>query len=90
MFDPGEPEVHRGYPYRWRLPWQGWSVRKAVATRAAKPSDVITLYGANFGPTNPALPSGRAVTALSPLVDTPLVTIGGANATVQFGGGLRT
>ena len=27
------------------------------------------------------------MTALSPLVDTPSVTIGGANATVQFGGG---
>lgn len=58
-----------------------------VTSRPAKPGDVITLYGANFGPTNPAMPAGRAVTQLSPLVTTPTVTIGGANATVQYGGG---
>ena len=59
----------------------------ALTTRPAKPGDVIILYGANFGPTTPALPAGRAVTALSALTDTPSVTIGGANATVQYAGG---
>ena len=39
------------------------------------------MYGANFGPTNPAMPTARAVDALSPLVATPTVTIGGVNAT---------
>ena len=59
----------------------------AVTTEPARPGDTIILYGANFGPTNPGLPEGRGVTALSPLVDTPTVTIGGVSATVSYAGG---
>jgi len=59
----------------------------AVTTRPAAPGNTITLYGANFGPTNPAMPEGRPVTQLSSLADAPTVTIGGVNATVSYGGG---
>ena len=58
----------------------------ALTTRAAKPGDTIILYGANFGPTNPAMPTARAVDALSPLVATPTVTVGGMNAQISYGG----
>jgi hypothetical protein len=59
----------------------------ALATRPAKPGDIVVLYGANFGPTNPPLPIGRGVSAASPLVDAPRVTIGGVEAPVLYGGG---
>jgi uncharacterized protein (TIGR03437 family) len=59
----------------------------ALTTRPAKPGDIIVLYGANFGRTNPPLPIGRGVTVESRLVAAPTVTIGGMNATVLYGGG---
>lgn len=59
----------------------------AVTTRAARPGDTIILYGANFGPTNPAIPQARGVSGLSPLADTATVTIGGVRATVSYAGG---
>lgn len=58
----------------------------ALTTRPARPGDIIVLYGANFGPTNPPVPFGRNVSAASELVDRPIVTIGGIPATVGYGG----
>jgi uncharacterized protein (TIGR03437 family) len=87
MFDPESRKYIAGTQADGTFLGKAGLFGTAVTTRPAKPGDVITLYGANFGPTNPAMPAGRPVTALSPLVDTPSVTIGGANATVQYGGG---
>jgi uncharacterized protein (TIGR03437 family) len=43
------------------------------------------LYGTGFGPTNPAV-DGLVVSSPASLVANPVVTIGGAAATVQFAG----
>lgn len=45
--------------------------------KPAKPGDVVTLYGSGFGPTNPSGASGDITSALSPLVASPTLTIGG-------------
>jgi uncharacterized protein (TIGR03437 family) len=87
MFDPENRKYIAGTQADGTFLGKAGLFGTALTTRPAKPGDVIILYGANFGPTNPALPTGRAVTALSSLADTPSVTIGGANATVQYAGG---
>jgi uncharacterized protein (TIGR03118 family) len=51
----------------------------------AIPGEVIVLYGTGFGPTNPAV-DGLVVSSPASLVANPVVTIGGAAATVQFAG----
>ncbi|HLJ13608.1 MAG TPA: hypothetical protein VKV15_03865 [Bryobacteraceae bacterium] len=61
-----------------------------ATTVAAKPGDVIVLWGTGFGPTNPAAPSGVSVpsnvsypTASSPTVtvnNTPVLVYGAALA----------
>jgi uncharacterized protein (TIGR03437 family) len=57
-----------------------------AVTRAAKPGEILELYGTGFGPTNPATKSGLVVTAAAPAVDKVSVTIGGLDAVVQFAG----
>ncbi len=59
-----------------------------VASRPAAPGEVILLFGTGFGPTTPAVPAGQIVNGAAPLTDaTQLhITIGGAEATVQFAG----
>ena len=54
-------------------------------TTPAQPNEIIVLYCNGFGPTSTLLVSGSAAQSgmLSPL---PVVTIGGAIATVQFAG----
>jgi uncharacterized protein (TIGR03118 family) len=52
------------------------------AASPAQPGETITLYGVGFGPTNPATPNGKVITAPLALVNQPTVMIGGANATV--------
>jgi uncharacterized protein (TIGR03437 family) len=55
-----------------------------ATTVPAKPGDVIILWGAGFGATNPALPLGTVV-PLSPIYNTAnpvTVTVGGTAATV--------
>lgn len=56
------------------------------AATPAKPGEVIVLYANGLGATNPAIPDGKLVTAPAPLITTPVVTIGGTRATVQFAG----
>jgi uncharacterized protein (TIGR03437 family) len=57
-----------------------------AVTRAAKPGEILELYGTGFGPTNPAVKSGLVVTGAAPAVDKVTITIGGLDAVVQFAG----
>lgn len=53
-----------------------------VTTVAAKPGDVIILWGTGFGPTNPPAPSGVEVPAGAYPTGPVTVTVGGQPATV--------
>ncbi len=53
---------------------------------AAKPGEIILLYGTGFGPTNPPLPTSQLVTTAAPLANAVQISIGGATAAVAFGG----
>jgi uncharacterized protein (TIGR03437 family) len=48
--------------------------------------EIIILYGTGFGPTNPPVPNGKLITTAAKLATTPMVTIGGQTAEVQFAG----
>ncbi|MFN0170236.1 MAG: choice-of-anchor V domain-containing protein [Bryobacteraceae bacterium] len=51
-----------------------------ATTTAAKPGEVIVLWGTGFGPTTPAIPAGQVVTG-APTVNSAIrVTVGGAQA----------
>jgi uncharacterized protein (TIGR03437 family) len=54
----------------------------SVPTVAAKPGDVVVLWGTGFGTTNPAAPSGLEVPPAAYSVPGVTVTIGSAAATV--------
>ncbi|MDE3166712.1 MAG: SBBP repeat-containing protein, partial [Acidobacteriota bacterium] len=54
----------------------------SVPTVAAKPGEVIILWGTAFGPTNPPTPSGVAAPASAPTADPVTVTIGTTPAPV--------
>ncbi len=56
------------------------------AATPAKPGETIVLYATGFGATTPAIPDGKLVTSSLPLAALPVVTIGGAEAKVSFGG----
>ena len=43
-------------------------------------------YGNGFGATNPKAVNGQVQSGAAPLVETPVITIGGANAAVAFAG----
>jgi uncharacterized protein (TIGR03437 family) len=58
----------------------------AVATRPAKPGDVLLLFGTGFGPTEPAVPAGSVFSAAVPLKDSVRVLMGGIQADVLFAG----
>jgi uncharacterized protein (TIGR03437 family) len=58
----------------------------AGASRPAKPGDVVELYATSLGQTNPQAPDGVLFSAAYPLKNTPVVTVGGSPATVQFAG----
>ena len=87
MFDREDSKYIAGLHPDFTLLGKAGLFGTALVTRPAKPGDVVVLFGANFGPTNPPLPIGRNAVGLSPLVDTPRATIGGVQATVQYGGG---
>ena len=70
--------------YAWRVAPGTFA---GVATTAAKPGEVIIIWGTGFGPTNPAIPAGQAVDRAANLADTPTITIGGIEAT-YLGGAL--
>jgi uncharacterized protein (TIGR03437 family) len=55
----------------------------------AKPSEVVIIYLAGMGATNPAVPSGQGAPTMEPLarvVNMPTVTVDGQNAAVSFAG----
>jgi uncharacterized protein (TIGR03437 family) len=47
-----------------------------VASRPAKPGDLITLYGVGFGATNPPVPAGTIATGAASLVEPVTLKIG--------------
>ena len=47
------------------------------SARAAKPGEIITLYGTGFGATNPAVQAGDLATVVSPVTGASTLTIGG-------------
>ena len=49
---------------------------------AAKPGDLLVLWGTGFGATNPPLQAGVAVSGAPSVVATPTVTVGGVTAPV--------
>jgi uncharacterized protein (TIGR03437 family) len=51
----------------------------------AVPGEVIVAYGTGFGPTNPAV-DGLVLSSAANLAATPVITIGGGTAAVQFAG----
>jgi uncharacterized protein (TIGR03437 family) len=60
-----------------------------TAASPAKPSEVVIIYLAGMGATNPSVPSGQGAPTSEPLarvVNVPAVTVGGQNATVEFAG----
>ncbi len=55
----------------------------AVAgTIAAKPGDILVLWGTGFGSTNPPVAAGATVTGVPAVVTAPIVTVGGVTAQV--------
>jgi uncharacterized protein (TIGR03437 family) len=51
-------------------------------TVAARPGDLVVLWGTGFGATNPATPAGTAVSGAPAVVPAPTVTLGGVAAEV--------
>lgn len=64
----------------------GNNLYEGLPFRDAKPGETVQLFGTGFGPTNPAVPTGKAFSGTAPLQTTPTATIGGLPATVQFAG----
>ncbi len=56
------------------------------ATRPVAPGDALILYGVGFGPTDPPVKAGQAVTTAVVTVNPVTVVIGGVNATVAYSG----
>jgi uncharacterized protein (TIGR03437 family) len=62
------------------------STTSSPAGTPAAPGEVIVMYGNGFGLTNPKAVNGQVQSGAAPLIETPVITIGSANATVQFAG----
>jgi uncharacterized protein (TIGR03437 family) len=56
------------------------------STVAAKPGEVLELFGTGFGPTTPAVEPGVIFQGSAPVTAAPAVTIGGAPAVVSYAG----
>ena len=60
-----------------------------TASSPAKPGEIVIIYLAGMGATNPAVPSGQGAPTAEPLarvVNAATVTVDGQNATVEFAG----
>lgn len=59
-----------------------------LTTEPAKPGDIVLLFGTGFGPTTPAVTSGRVFSGAAPLADLSAlqVRIGGMSVTPSFAG----
>jgi len=58
----------------------------AGVTTPVSPGETIVLYGTGFGPVSPAAPNNATFPAPLALTTLPTITIGGAPATVTYGG----
>jgi uncharacterized protein (TIGR03437 family) len=58
----------------------------SVASRPARPGEIILLYGTGFGPTNPTVDPSKVFSGAAPTKDPVSVTIGGQPANVLFAG----
>ncbi len=80
-----------GIPYAVALFTDGTYVLPAgaiagIASRPAKPGDVITLYGIGFGPVTPSIPAGQLVQQINSLAMPLLMEIGGVSVTPAYDG----
>ncbi len=57
-----------------------------IASREAKPGDIITIYGVGFGPVTPNIPAGQIVTQNNTLASPLQVFFGQTPATLQYQG----
>ena len=55
-------------------------------TRPVKAGENLVLYGVGFGPTNPAVPAGKAFSGAAPTTNIVSISIGGVPASVSFAG----
>ncbi len=55
-------------------------------TVAAKPGDVVELFGTGFGPTNPAVPAGQAFSGVAPTTNPVTLEINQVSVTPSFAG----
>lgn len=55
-------------------------------TIAAKPGDIVELFGTGFGPTSPPVPAGRAVSSAAPTTNPVQVLINNVSVTPSFSG----
>jgi uncharacterized protein (TIGR03437 family) len=58
----------------------------STGSSAAKPGDLVVLWGTGFGATNPPVAAGMAVTGAPSVITTPTVTVGGVQANVVSAG----
>lgn len=58
----------------------------AVATRPAKPGDILLLFGTGFGSTDPPVPAGQVFTGAAALTNAVTLRFGDAAAEVLFAG----
>jgi uncharacterized protein (TIGR03437 family) len=60
----------------------------SIASRPAKPGEVLMLFGTGFGPTTPSVPAGQVFFGAAPLADATRlhIRIAGIPADVQFAG----
>jgi uncharacterized protein (TIGR03437 family) len=55
-------------------------------TVAARPGDLVVLWGTGFGDTNPPVPAGTTVSGAPQVATAPTVTVGGIQAEVESAG----
>jgi uncharacterized protein (TIGR03118 family) len=58
----------------------------ANVSTPVQPGEIIALFGTGFGATTPAVADGQIVAAPAKVATLPTVTVGGAPATVTYGG----
>jgi len=71
-------------------PSDGVIINGAGAAAAAKPGDVLELFGTGLGRTSPAVPSGLVFSGAYQNANTVTVTIGGISAPVSWAGLIGT
>ena len=57
-----------------------------TSTTAAKPGDLVSLYGNGFGPTNPVVAPGRVGDSQAPITNAVTIAVGGVETPATFAG----